>query len=127
MELNPRLQGTLEIIERAYDINLLELHLKACYGNLPDSPPISKRVTGKAVIYAKITGPMSSFPHQLMKSQVVDRSLPDIILNRGDPVCTLLTSGRSREEVFSNLIEDTRSLSEVSDVESKYIKWNSSD
>jgi len=119
MELNPRLQGTLEIIERAYDINLLELHLKACYGNLPDSPPISKRVAGKAVIYAKVAGPMSSIPQQQKKSQVVDRSLPDVILDRGDPVCTLLTSGRSREEVFSNLLEDSRRLSEVGDVESK--------
>ncbi len=117
MELNPRLQGTLEIIERAYDINLVELHLKACFGNLPDSPPISKRVAGKAVIYAKVAGPMSSIPQQLQKSQVVDRSLPDVILDRGDPVCTLLTSGRSRKEVFSNLLEDSRRLSEVGKVE----------
>ncbi|MFQ5819280.1 MAG: ATP-grasp domain-containing protein [Candidatus Heimdallarchaeota archaeon] len=126
MELNPRLQGTLEIIERAYNINLFELHLMAYHGNLPDSPPIPKRVTGKAVIYAKVAGSMSSIPQQLKKSQVVDRSLPDVILDRGDPVCTLLTSGKSREEVFSSLLEDSRCLFEVGDVESKKIKWNSS-
>ncbi|MFQ6124828.1 MAG: ATP-grasp domain-containing protein [Candidatus Heimdallarchaeota archaeon] len=119
MELNPRLQGTLEIIEKAYDINLVELHLKACQGDLPDSLPTPNRVAGKAVIYAKKTGPMSSIPHQIKNSQVVDRSLPGVILNRGDPVCTLLTSGRSREKVFSNLLDDSQHLVEVREIGSK--------
>jgi len=113
MELNPRLQGSLESIEQAYDINLVELHLKACQGLLPDSPLIPKRFAGKAVVYAKEALTMKPIPPQLKNSQVFDRSLPNVILERGDPICTLLTSGKSRDEVISNLLEDSQLLYEA--------------
>ncbi len=113
MELNPRLQGSLENIERTYDINLVDLHIKACQGDLPESTPKPKQFSGKAVLYSKTSHTIKHVPSKLMKCQVVDRSLPGVLVERGDPVCTLLTSGNSREMIFSNLQECSQKMEEI--------------
>jgi predicted ATP-grasp superfamily ATP-dependent carboligase len=113
IELNPRFQGSLECIESAYDINLVEMHLKACQGVLPEISPNPQRSSGKAVIYAKTSRIMKTLPPQLKNSQVVDRSLPGVIMTFGDPVCTLLTTGKSREQVISKLLTDSKLLDEA--------------
>ena len=34
IEVNPRIQGTFECVEKAYGINMLEAHIKACQGEI---------------------------------------------------------------------------------------------
>ena len=52
IEINPRFQGTYELVENALGINLLEAHIKACEGELVEIPnpgPYSV----KKIIYAR--------------------------------------------------------------------------
>ena len=52
IEINPRFQGTYELVENVLGINLLEAHIKACEGELieiPNAGPYSV----KKIIYAR--------------------------------------------------------------------------
>ncbi|MBO6105849.1 MAG: ATP-grasp domain-containing protein, partial [Methanobrevibacter sp.] len=52
IEINPRFQGTYELVENVLDINLLDAHIKACEGEIIDIPN-PKQYSFKKIIYAR--------------------------------------------------------------------------
>ena len=60
IEINPRFQGTYELVENSLDINLLDAHIKACEGEIIDIPNPSQ-YSIKKIIYAR--------KHQYRKSE----------------------------------------------------------
>ena len=51
IEINPRIQGTFECVERTFNINMLEAHIKACHGEIIEIPK-AKNYTYKKIIYS---------------------------------------------------------------------------
>lgn len=96
MEVNPRLQGTLELIERASDVSVTELHTRASKGTLPDSPP-KIHPAAKVIVYAKRTGTcpdLSQFPN------TVDRTPAGVSVERGAPICTVIETRESAKLAY---------------------------
>ena len=98
MEVNPRFQGTLECVERVLGMNLVKSHIYAC---LHDSLPTLKEKTSnfctRLVLYApeRIVAPdLTVFP------EVRDVPLPGVIIEKREPLCSIITAGKNRELSF---------------------------
>lgn len=98
IEVNPRFQGTLECVERVLGINLVEAHIKACIeGVLPKVQPEVSRFCTRLIIYAphrSVVPDLSSFPN------VRDVPIEGVIVEEGEPVCSVITDGEDRESSF---------------------------
>ncbi|BDZ69545.1 ATP-grasp domain-containing protein [Methanobacterium petrolearium] len=95
IEVNPRLQGTFECAEVALNINMAEAHLEACQGRLMEVSAPDKFAV-KMII------------HTHHRSQVTDLNLPGVhdipypgvIIEKGEPLATVITSGMAREDTI---------------------------
>lgn len=97
VEVNPRFQGTLGCVERVLGINLVESHIKAClYDELPAILEPSKFCT-RLILYApkRVIAPnLTAF------QKVWDIPLPNVIIEEGEPICSVLAEGESRDSSF---------------------------
>ncbi|MGB9854112.1 MAG: ATP-grasp domain-containing protein [Candidatus Bathyarchaeales archaeon] len=93
IEVNPRFQGTLGCIEKVLGINIVESHINAClYGELPTVRSPSKFCT-RLILYA----PKRIFaPNLATFKETWDIPLPNSIIEEGEPLCSILTEGKSR-------------------------------
>ncbi|MFX1368449.1 MAG: ATP-grasp domain-containing protein [Promethearchaeota archaeon] len=111
MEVNPRFQGTLEMLELSAGISLTTLHAKACQGRLP-SKRIRFKPAAKMIVYSRRTGAVSDLS---LFENSVDRTPPGVHVKRGDPICTILEAGRNLRQCYSRLAATSyRIQSEVS-------------
>jgi predicted ATP-grasp superfamily ATP-dependent carboligase len=96
LEVNPRIQGTLEMLENSADISITDAHVRAIADQLIESIPTFKPVV-KMIIYSRKDGvvpDLSQFPN------VVDRTPQGVIVHRGDPICTVIKVGNSLKESY---------------------------
>ncbi len=98
-EINPRFQGSLEMLERASSISVSELHILACTGELPQNVP-EYIPTTKMVVYANRDG---TVPDLSIYPSTVDRSPPGVGVNKGDPVCSIIESGPNGDDVYKKV------------------------
>ena len=97
IEVNPRLQGTFEVTEASLDINMAETHINACNGSIMTIPKPSKFAV-KMVVFAK----NKSLVGNLKMEGIHDIPAKNVIIEKGEPIATVLSSGRVLEEtVFS--------------------------
>ncbi|TFG28979.1 ATP-grasp domain-containing protein [Candidatus Thorarchaeota archaeon] len=96
MEINPRFQGTLEILEIAGDISVTSLHFEAIQGELPSSK-FKFRPATKMIVYSRKDGVISDISNF---SNVVDISPPGIVVKRGDPICTILEAAETISQCY---------------------------
>lgn len=52
IEINPRFQATLDIIEMSTGFNIFKAHIDACRGRLPESVPKAERCVARKIIFA---------------------------------------------------------------------------
>ncbi|MDP3563751.1 MAG: ATP-grasp domain-containing protein, partial [Methanoregula sp.] len=52
IEINPRFQGTVDTVERAYGCNLFQYHVDACAGIQPRLTPVKKQVSVRSILFA---------------------------------------------------------------------------
>ncbi len=91
LEVNPRFQGTLEMLEHSGNVLMTELHTSACFGTLPSQLP-SYVPAVRLVVFARragLTPDLSEHP------SAVDRTPEGVLVKRGDPVCSLVLKGES--------------------------------
>ncbi|MHA1927655.1 MAG: ATP-grasp domain-containing protein [Candidatus Thorarchaeota archaeon] len=96
MEINPRIQGTLEMIEFAGNISITEQHIRSVNNDLIDDIP-NLCPSVKMIVYSRRDGRitnLSSFPNTF------DKSFTGVIVNRGDPICTVINTGDTRQECY---------------------------
>jgi len=108
LEVNPRFQGTLECVERKLGINLVEAHVAACVrGKLYN---VSRETSGfytRLVLYAPrrvVTPDLTLF------REVRDIPLPNVIVEDGEPLCSVITSGNSRETSLNKAVKLATSI-----------------
>ena len=93
IEVNPRLQGTFECAELSLDVNMAELHLAACQGHLMEVPT-PNRFAVKMVVHAQQRSQWSD----LNRPGLCDLPHPGVIIEKGEPMVTVLTSNRILED-----------------------------
>lgn len=107
VEVNPRFQGTLECVERTLRINLLEKHLDACLGGKIALPNEKGKFYTRMILFAH---ERTQIPDLTSFSEVRDIPHEGVIIEEGEPVCSVVTSGESEFESFKRAIEKARSV-----------------
>ena len=93
IEVNPRLQGTFEVVEASLGINMVKAHIMACEGELMNIPA-PKMFAVKMIIFSQ----RRSMVGNLDMEGVYDKPFPNVIIEEGEPVATVLTSGKVLED-----------------------------
>lgn len=99
MEINPRIQGTLEMLELASNVSIMVLHMLATVGDLPKET-ISFKPVVKMIVYSRKSGILQNLRHF---TNIVDKSPPGIYLEQGDPICTVLQTGKDIKQCYSHI------------------------
>ncbi|AXV40602.1 ATP-grasp domain-containing protein [Methanobacterium sp. BAmetb5] len=97
IEVNPRLQGTWECAELSLNRNMAQAHLEACHGQLLEVPSPQK-FAAKMVVHARERLPVSDlhFPG------VYDLPHPGVIIEKGEPMVTVLSTGPTPEATITS-------------------------
>ena len=108
VEVNPRWSASMELVERAYDINVFAVHARACAGALPafDLARARRRAPaalGKAIVYARRAERPTDTERWLADPDVRDVPRPGERVPRGGPVCTTFASGADLESCHAAL------------------------
>ena len=109
IEINPRFQGTYELVENSLCINLLDAHIKACEGEIIDIPN-PKQYSIKKIIYARKQANIGN----LNIANVYDIPYEGVKIEKDQPLVTLISSNKNLEtaiddakiaedEVFKNI------------------------
>ena len=106
MEVNPRLQGSLELLEIAGGISVVSLHYDAFHGILSNQKH-RFRAAVKMIVYSRTSQEVKNLSGV---PGAVDRSPEKVRVNRGDPICTLLQSGDSLTACYRNVSATARKL-----------------
>ena len=114
VEVNPRYTASVEVLERALNIQAVRMHVEACqYGRLPVSNNEARSFAGKAILYAKealvIPESFASFV-RVSNGRDTWPTVADIPavgskIPAGRPVVTLLHSANSADEAEAKLRE----------------------
>jgi predicted ATP-grasp superfamily ATP-dependent carboligase len=92
IEVNPRFQGTLECVEGILDINLVEAHLNACMNH---RLPILRKTHGYCVRLVLYGRERSKIPDLRLFPAVRDTPVPNVIVEKGEPICSIVMKGDS--------------------------------
>jgi hypothetical protein len=92
IEVNPRFQGTLECVERVLGVNLVEAHIEACRGG---QLPILGRREGYCVRLILYGRGCSAVPDLRMFPEVRDIPVPGVLVEKGEPLCSVVVKGES--------------------------------
>jgi hypothetical protein len=108
IEVNPRFQGTLECVEKILGINLVESHIDAClYNVLPQIRKTLSTFCTRLILYApeRVVAPnLTIFP------QVRDIPIPGCIIEKGEPLCSVVAEGKSRNLALNNAKENAETI-----------------
>ena len=107
MEINPRIQATIEAIELVTNTNIVKLHVEATNGSLPRSTQKPQAVCARVIVYARES---SRIPDLRNIPGVVDIPVPGSISNRGDPVCTVNHIAATRQEALLGAWEIVKTI-----------------
>ncbi len=102
LELNPRFQGSLDSIEWSYDVNLFDLHVKACEGkDFEISKP--RRFACRAILFSD---GKTRIKYNLTGNAFF-ADIPNVgeIIEKGDPIISILASSESEEDVFGKILQ----------------------
>ena len=98
IEINPRLQGTYELVENACGINLLDAHIKACEGEIIDIPD-ANQYSIKKIIYARKQVNIGN----LNIPNVYDIPYEGVKIEKDQPLVTLISSNKNLETAIADL------------------------
>jgi predicted ATP-grasp superfamily ATP-dependent carboligase len=112
VEINPRYTASMELVERAYGINVFSAHIEAMASRLPDfslEEQGSGPYFGKAIVYARqgVTLPETAAWTQRNRRDI---PFPGEQIEAGHPVCTVLAEGNDRETCWTHLLENAKAV-----------------
>ncbi len=112
VEINPRYTASMELVERAYGINVFSAHIEAMTGKLPDfslAEQVAGPYSGKGIVYARqgVTLPETAEWTQRNRRDI---PFPGEQIEAGHPVCTVLAEGKDRETCWTHLLENAKAV-----------------
>lgn len=90
LEINPRPGATLDIFEPRGGASMFAMHVEACRGILPDTPPTYGRAAASAIVYADRDIPR--IPSLSWPGWVGDRPIAGSTISAQSPLCTVFAS-----------------------------------
>ncbi len=105
LEINPRYTASMELVERAYGVNIFESHLAACEGRLPAfdlRAQFGAGFIGKSILFAT-SDAVFHRPERWYRRGARDLPHEGEPIEKGRPICTVFASGRSRAECYQGL------------------------
>jgi predicted ATP-grasp superfamily ATP-dependent carboligase len=97
VEVNPRFQGTIECVERALGINLVEVHLAASlHGTIP-SLFTARGCCVRLVLYSPS---LCRVPDLSTFKEVRDIPVKGVLVEEGGPLCSILVCGENRGDAL---------------------------
>jgi predicted ATP-grasp superfamily ATP-dependent carboligase len=115
IEVNPRYCASMELIERAQDLSIFELHAQACQGILPATDPRITSVQGKAIVFARRPMTMGDTRPWVGHGSLADVPQPGESIRRGHPICTVFAHGRDRATCRGRLVKRAARIYRVSE------------
>ena len=97
IEINPRFQGTYELVESSLGINLLDAHIKACEGEIIEIPNPSQ-YSIKKIIYARKQVNIGN----LNIPNVYDIPYEGVKIEKDQPLVTLISSNKNLETAIDD-------------------------
>jgi hypothetical protein len=108
IEVNPRFQGTLECVEKIFGINMVKSHVHAClYGVLPEIRGKPSNFCTRLILYAP---KRVLVPNLRVFQEVRDVPFPESIIEKKEPLCSILTVGKTRDISFRKAEKLTRTI-----------------
>ena len=98
IEINPRFQGTYELVENVLGINLLDAHIKASEGELIDVPKINQ-YSIKKIIYARKQVNIGN----LNIPNVYDIPYEGVKIEKDQPLVTIISSNKDLETAMKDV------------------------
>lgn len=124
VEINPRYTASMELLERAYGLNVFSVHLEALAGRLPDFCLAQQNTgpyLGKGIVYARqaLTVPETMGGMECGRRDI---PFPGDRIKAGRPVCSVFAQGKERNSCLNKLLAAARAVRrEVGDAgEAKY-------
>jgi predicted ATP-grasp superfamily ATP-dependent carboligase len=113
IEVNPRFQGTIECVEKILCENLVEMHMKACIdGDLPQNKRNPLGFSTRLITYA----PRRLFAPDLRSlSWVRDIPLPNSIVEKDEPLCSIFSYSESRNISWNRALERAKIVYELAE------------
>ncbi len=108
IEINPRIQGTFECVEMSLGINMLDAHIKACFGEIIEVPK-AKYYSYKKIIYS----PTKMRYENLGLNNIYD--LPHIgsITEKSQPLLTIIDKDSDFEKLYKKVELTSEKVNEV--------------
>lgn len=103
IEVNPRLQGTVECAEAVLNVNIMEAHIEACQGTIIDIPT-PNRFAVKMIVHTRERSRVG----KLDIEGINDIPVENVIIEEGEPVATVITSGK----IFENTVYSAKRMVE---------------
>ncbi len=108
VEVNPRFQATVECVERVLGINMVEAHMETFIkGRLPS---IIKRPVGFCTRLILFAPQHSVVPDLSVLEEVRDIPIPEVIIEKGEPICSVVTEGADRNSSLKKARIISRSI-----------------
>ena len=108
IEVNPRFQGTLECVERVLGMNIVEAHVEACVqGGLPT---ISKRTPISCARFVLFAPQRLIAPELNAFEGARDIPLPGVIVEEGEPLCSIIVEGPNRGYILQKAGETAEAI-----------------
>jgi predicted ATP-grasp superfamily ATP-dependent carboligase len=110
IEVNPRFQGTIECVERVLRTSLVDSHIDACLGNT--LPPLGETHNFNSccirlILYAQ---ERSVVPNLSDFEEVRDAPLPRAIVEKGEPLCSIVVERETRVSALKKAKALTRRI-----------------
>ena len=109
IEINPRIQGTFECVEKTFGINMLEAHIKACQGEIIEMPK-AKYYTYKKIIYS----PTRMKYHPLNLDNIYDLPHMGSITEKNEPLLTIIDKDKDFEKLYEKVEITSKTVNEES-------------
>jgi hypothetical protein len=103
IEVNPRFQGTLECVERTLNVNIVKAHVEACVQR--KLPKIEKRPSSFCVRLILFAPQRSVAPDLSAFEEVRDVPLPRVVIERGEPICSVAVKETNRDSSIRKALE----------------------
>jgi len=98
LEINPRLQGTYECIEKSFGINMLDAHIKTCQGQTIEIPK-AKYYSYKKIIYS----PTRMKYNKINENNIFDLPHVGSITEKGEPLLTIIDKDKDFEKLYKKV------------------------
>ncbi len=101
LEVNPRLTGAMEVLEKAYGVNLFDIHIRACSGVLDFTPEKNGMYYSRKIIYA--TEDQRVRLDRLERTFIRDVPAEEYI-KKMSPICTIIGEGKTPDACREDVI-----------------------